>query len=197
MIFQETGLAGAYLIEPEPYRDERGLFARTWSVSEFRERGLVTAFDHCATSFNRLPGTLRGMHYQADEEPEIKLIRCTRGSIFDVIVDLRKQSPTYRKWFGAELNQDNRRLVYAPAGFAHGYQSLGPESEVFYQIAANFRPDLQRGLRWNDLAIGIEWPKVRARIISSRDLALPFLDGPPQSEAALSEAAPAEATCTP
>jgi dTDP-4-dehydrorhamnose 3,5-epimerase len=183
MIFQDTGLAGTYLIEPEPYRDERGLFARTWSVSEFRDHGLVTEFDHCATSFNKLPGTLRGMHYQADEEPEIKLIRCTRGSIFDVIVDLRQDSPTYRQWFGTELNQDNRRLIYAPAGFAHGYQSLGPESEVFYQIAANFRPDLQRGLRWDDPTLAIKWPPARARIISGRDLALPFLEAVSEPEA--------------
>jgi dTDP-4-dehydrorhamnose 3,5-epimerase len=185
MIFQEIGLAGAYLIDPEPYRDERGLFARTWSITEFRERGLVTEFDHCATSFNKLPGTLRGLHYQADEEPETKLIRCTRGRIFDVIVDLRQESPTYRQWFGTELNQDNRRLIYAPAGFAHGYQSLGPDSEVFYQIAANFRPDLQRGLRWDDPALAIKWPQARARIISTRDLALPHLAGVP------------EAACTP
>lgn len=185
MIFQEIGLAGAYLIDPEPYRDERGLFARTWSVKEFREHGLVTEFDHCATSFNKLPGTLRGLHYQADEEPETKLIRCTRGRIFDVIVDLRRSSPTYRQWFGTELNQDNRRLVYAPAGFAHGYQSLGPDSEVFYQIAANFRPDLQRGLRWDDPTLAIKWPQARARIMSARDLSLPHLAGVP------------EAVCTP
>jgi len=184
MIFQEIGLAGAYLIEPEPYRDERGLFARTWSVAEFRERGLATAFDHCATSFNQLPGTLRGLHYQADEEPEIKLVRCTRGKIFDVIVDLRPASPTFRRWFAVELTQDNRRMVYAPAGFAHGFQSLEPASEVFYQIAANFRPDLQRGLRWNDPTLAIAWPPARARIISARDQALPFLEPAPAREAA-------------
>ena len=184
MIFQEIGLAGAYLIEPEPYRDERGLFARTWSVAEFRERGLATAFDHCATSFNQLSGTLRGLHYQAEEEPEIKLVRCTRGKIFDVIVDLRPESPSFRRWFGAELNQDNRRMVYAPAGFAHGFQSLEPASVVFYQIAATFRPELQRGLRWNDPTLAIAWPPARARIISPRDLALPFLEPAPLREAA-------------
>ncbi|QEX23543.1 dTDP-4-dehydrorhamnose 3,5-epimerase [Hypericibacter adhaerens] len=176
MIFQETGLAGAWLIEPEPQRDERGLFARTWSVAEFRERGLATAFDHCATSFNERPGTLRGLHYQTGGEPEIKLIRCTRGRIFDVIVDLRPGSATYRRWFATELTQDNRRLVYASAGFAHGFQSLEPASEVFYQITAGFRPELQRGLRWNDPALAIAWPAAASRVISARDQALPFLE---------------------
>ena len=191
MIFQETGLAGAYLIEPEPFRDERGLFARTWSVAEFRERGLATEFDHCATSFNRLPGTLRGLHCQVGDKPEIKLVRCTRGRIFDVIVDLRQDSPTFRRWFAAELDQDNRRMVYAPAGFAHGFQSLEPASEVFYQITAPFRADLQRGLRWNDPTLAIAWPPARARIISPRDLALPFLDPVPAHGPAR------EAICTP
>jgi len=191
MIFQEIGLPGAYLIEPEPHRDGRGLFARTWSVAEFRERGLATEFDHCATSFNERPDTLRGLHYQAGDEPEIKLVRCTRGKIFDVIVDLRPSSPTFRRWFGVELDQDNRRMIYAPAGFAHGFQSLEPASEVFYQIAASFRPDLQRGLRWNDPTLAIAWPPARARIISARDLALPLLEPAPLREGAR------EATCTP
>lgn len=188
MIFHGTGLEGAYLIEPEPARDERGLFARTWSQEEFADRGLAVSFDHCATSFNREAGTLRGLHYQAEPHPEIKLVRCTRGRIFDVIVDLRPASPTRRRWFAAELDADNRRMIYAPAGFAHGFQTLEPASEVFYQIAAAFRPALQRGVRWNDPALAIAWPPAARRVISARDLALPTLSPADARE---------EAQCTP
>jgi dTDP-4-dehydrorhamnose 3,5-epimerase len=173
MIFHGTGLGGAFLIEPEPSCDERGLFARTWSQEEFANRGLIPHFDYCAASFNREAGTLRGLHYQT--EPEIKLVRCTRGRIFDVIVDLRPASPTYRRWFAAELDADNRRMIYAPAGFAHGFQTLEPASEVFYQIAANFRPELQRGIRWDDPTLAIAWPPAARRILSARDHALPTL----------------------
>lgn len=175
MIFRGTGLAGAYLIEPEPQRDERGLFARTWSLEAFAERGLATSFSQCATSFNLAPGTLRGLHYQAQPLPEAKLVRCTRGRIFDAIVDLRPGSPTMYSWFGAELGADDRRMMYIPEGFAHGFQTLEPHSEVFYQITAPYRPELQRGIRWNDPNLAIRWPAARERIISARDRALPCL----------------------
>jgi dTDP-4-dehydrorhamnose 3,5-epimerase len=175
MIFRGTGLAGAYLIEPEPQRDERGLFARTWSLEAFAERGLATSFSQCATSFNLAVGTLRGLHFQAYPQPEAKLVRCTRGRIFDVIVDLRPGSPTLYAWFAAELGADDRRMIYLPEGFAHGFQTLEAESEVFYQITAPYRPELQRGIRWNDPSLAIRWPAARERVISARDRALPCI----------------------
>jgi dTDP-4-dehydrorhamnose 3,5-epimerase len=175
MIFRGTGLAGAYLIEPEPQRDERGLFARTWSLETFAERGLATAFAQCATSFNLEAGTLRGLHFQDAPHPEAKLVRCTRGRVFDVIVDLRPGSPTRHRWFAAELGADDRRMVYVPEGFAHGFQTLEPESELFYQITAPYRAELQRGIRWDDPTLAIRWPAARARVISARDRALPLL----------------------
>jgi len=174
MIFHGTGLAGAYLIEPEPQRDERGIFARTWSIETFAERGLATEFEHCATSFNLRRATLRGLHFQAAPGAEAKLVRCTRGRVFDVIVDLRAGG-TYRGWYTAELSADNRRMMYVPEGFAHGFQTLEPESELFYQITAAYRPELQRGIRWDDPTLAIAWPHAAERVISPRDLALPFI----------------------
>jgi len=175
MIFRGTGLAGAYLIEPEPQRDERGLFARTWSLEAFAEHGLATAFSQCATSFNLVRGTLRGLHFQADPLPEAKLVRCTRGRVFDVIVDLRAGSPTLYAWFAAELGADDRRMMYVPEGFAHGFQTLEPGSELFYQITAPYRAELQRGIRWDDPTLAIRWPAARERVISTRDRSLPFV----------------------
>lgn len=174
MIFHGTGLAGAYLIEPEPQRDERGIFARTWSIETFAERGLATRFEHCATSFNLRCDTLRGLHFQAEPGAEAKLVRCTRGRIFDVIVDLRGGG-TCRGWYAAELSADNRRMLYVPEGFAHGFQTLEPESELFYQITAAYRPELQRGIRWDDPTLAIAWPPAAERVISPRDRALPFI----------------------
>ena len=175
MIFRGTDLAGAYLIEPEPQRDQRGLFARTWSLETFAERGLATGFSQCATSFNLAAGTLRGLHFQDAPHAETKLVRCTRGRVFDVIVDLRPGSPTLRRWFAAELGADDRRMIYVPEGFAHGFQTLEPESELFYQITAPYRAELQRGIRWDDPTLAIRWPAARDRVISARDLALPLL----------------------
>jgi dTDP-4-dehydrorhamnose 3,5-epimerase len=170
-----TKLAGAYVIEPEPREDERGLFARTYCRDEFAAHGLITTWVQCNVSFNRLKGTLRGMHWQAEPHAEVKLVRCTRGAAFDVIADLRPDSPTYRQWVGVELTADDRRAVYIPAGFAHGFQTLTDGTELFYQMSEFYHPDLARGARWDDPALGIEWPATTRRIITERDLSFPDL----------------------
>ncbi len=173
MIFGETQLAGAYVVDLEPREDERGFFARAWCAEEFAERGLSTEIAQCNVSFNHHKGTLRGMHYQVAPHEEVKLIRCTRGSIYDVIVDLRPHSPTYLDWIGVELSADNRRWLYVPNGFAHGYQTLEDSTETYYQVSASYAPGAERGLRWDDPAIGIEWPEAGERIISAKDRSWP------------------------
>ena len=177
MIFRETNLPGAFVIEPERFEDERGFFARTWDVNEFAARGLNPRLVQCSISFNRRVGTLRGMHYQAAPHEEAKLVRCTMGAIFDVIVDVRPGSPTFARWTGVELSAANRQLLYIPEGFAHGFQTLQDDSEVFYQISAFYQSDFARGFRWDDEAVGIVWPPAPAggRIISARDAAFPRL----------------------
>ena len=172
MRFVETGLAGAWLIEIEAVADERGMFARTYCDREFEERGIAFRAVQCNTSFNRRRGTLRGMHYQEGEAGEAKLVRCTRGAVFDVIVDLRPASTTRLQWFGAELSADNRRMFYVPKDFAHGFMTLVDDSEVFYQMSAFYRPDAARGVRWNDPALSIRWPEGEP-ILSPRDRAYP------------------------
>lgn len=171
MRFTETELAGAWIVEPEPIADVRGFFARTFDAAEFTRRGLRDAFPQCSVSYNLRAGTLRGMHYQLAPHGEAKLVRCTRGAIYDVIVDLRADSPTRGRWVGAELTAENRRALYVPEGFAHGFQTLADASEVFYQISAPFVPDAARGVRWDDPAFGIAWPHADARVISDRDRA--------------------------
>jgi dTDP-4-dehydrorhamnose 3,5-epimerase len=168
MIFVETTLKGAYLIEPERIEDDRGFFARTFCQKEFEVHGLNPNMLQCSISFNKMKGTLRGLHYQANPHEEAKLIRCTRGAIYDVIVDLRPESPTYRQWIAVELTQENRTAVYVPEGFAHGFQTLMDNAEVYYQISQFHHPEAARGVRWNDPAFGITWPEDK-RIISSRD----------------------------
>jgi dTDP-4-dehydrorhamnose 3,5-epimerase len=168
MIFHDTALAGAFIIDPERHEDDRGFFARTWSLDEFRARGLRDAFVQCSISFNHRQGTLRGMHYQAAPYAETKLIRCTAGAIHDVIIDLRPDSPTFRSWVAVHLSADNRRMLYIPEGFGHGFQTLAPSSEVFYQITAPYVPESARGVRWNDPAFGITWPD-DDRTMSARD----------------------------
>jgi dTDP-4-dehydrorhamnose 3,5-epimerase len=168
MIFTETRLAGAYLIKLEPIVDERGYFARTFAAKEFEANGLSPSVVHCNTSFNVAAGTLRGLHYQAAPFRECKVVRCTRGAIYDVIVDLRRRSPTYREWFGVELTQDNGRMLYVPEGMAHGFQTLEPQSEVFYQMSREFVPSAARGVRYDDPVFGIEWP-LPITTISERD----------------------------
>jgi dTDP-4-dehydrorhamnose 3,5-epimerase len=158
MRFVSTGFAGAFIIDTEPHADERGLFARTFCAREFQERGLAASFVQCSTSFNVKRGTLRGMHYQLSPASEAKLVRCTAGAIHDVIVDLRPDSPTYRKSIGVELTARNRRSLYVPEMFAHGFQTLEDDTEIFYQISEFYAPDKSVGLRFDDPKLGIRWP---------------------------------------
>jgi dTDP-4-dehydrorhamnose 3,5-epimerase len=172
MIFTETTLKGAFLIEPERRRDERGFFARTWCQSEFAAAGLQTDWVQCNISFNKERGTLRGMHYQAPPYEEAKLVRCTMGAVYDVIIDLRTDSPTYRQWLAAELTSDNRLMLFIPKGFAHGFQTLTDEAEVFYQMSQFYVPEYARGVRWDDPAFKISWPAEKC-IISEQDRNFP------------------------
>jgi len=175
MIFRETELPGAFVIEPERIADERGFFARTWCRDEFAAHGLSTDLIQCNVSYNARRGTLRGMHYQVAPHAEVKLVRCTRGAIFDAIVDLRPDSPTFRRWVGVDLSPEDGRMLYIPEGFAHGFQTLRDETEVAYQMSHFHHPESARGLRWDDPAVGIAWPPAGSRIISGRDLSLPSL----------------------
>ena len=174
MRFIETPLPGAWVIEPERIADERGWFARTFDAEEFRARGLNPAVMQCNASFNARRDTLRGMHYQAEPNGESKLVRCVRGTVFDVAVDLRPDSPTYRDWHGVELSAENRLAYYIPAGLAHGFQTLTENSEVLYQMGNPYVPDAARGVRWDDPAFGIQWPEpAGARTVSERDAGYP------------------------
>jgi dTDP-4-dehydrorhamnose 3,5-epimerase len=172
MIFVPTRLSEACIIEPQRLADDRGFFARTFCQEEFAAHGLKAHFVQCNISFNTRKGTLRGMHYQDKPHEEAKLVRCTRGAIFDVIVDIRQDSPTCRQWVGVELTADNRRMLYVPEGFAHGFQTLEDDTEVFYQMAETYRPESARGIRWNDPALAIGWP-LSATIVSARDAGYP------------------------
>lgn len=172
MIITETRLGGAYIVDIEPRQDERGFFARSFCRDEFARAGLPGDFVQCNISSNRDRGTLRGMHYQADPHPEGKLVRCSRGAIRDVIVDLRPDSPTYCQWIGVDLTEQNCRALYIPPGFAHGFQSLAEDSEVFYQMTEAYVGTLARGVRWNDPAFAIEWP-LPDPIMSERDATYP------------------------
>jgi len=172
MKFLPIALEGAWLVEIEPVADERGFFARTWCAEEFRERGLNPQWAQCGRSFNKRRGTLRGMHYQEQPHAEVKLVRCSSGAIFDVIVDLRPGSPSYCKWFSVELSASNGKMLYIPEGLAHGFQTLADDTEVFYQISEPYRPESARGVRWNDPAFGIQWP-LRDPILSQRDRSFP------------------------
>ena len=168
--FTETPLHGAYVVDAETVVDERGFFARTWCAEEFRLRGLNSTLAQCSLSSNARRGTLRGMHYQSEPYSEAKLVRCCAGAIYDVLLDLRPASPTYLKWFAAELTVSNHRMLYLPEGFAHGFQTLADSSEVFYQISQAYRPECARGVRWNDPRFAIEWPLPNP-ILSPRDRA--------------------------
>lgn len=169
MIFTETELPGAFVIDLERYEDERGFFARSFCKVEFERQALLTDFVQCNVSFNRLRGTLRGMHYQVAPNAEVKLVRCTAGNIHDVIVDLRPGSPTFYRWIGADLTADNRRMFYIPEGFAHGFVTLEDNTEVFYHMGNYAEPAAARGFRWNDPFFGIKWPET-PRVLSPRDL---------------------------
>jgi dTDP-4-dehydrorhamnose 3,5-epimerase len=168
LIFTETKLAGAFVIELERRTDQRGFFARTFCQQEFEAYGLNTQVVQCNVSFNKRKGTLRGMHYQAAPFAEAKLVRCTSGSIYDVIIDLRPASATFKQYFTVELSAENCRMLYIPEDFAHGFQTLQDDTEVFYQMAQRYSAEHARGVRWNDPAFGIEWPEGE-RIITDRD----------------------------
>jgi dTDP-4-dehydrorhamnose 3,5-epimerase len=175
MIFTESPLRGAYVVELERLTDERGFFARSYCAEEFAARGLGLELRQCSVSYNARKGTLRGMHYQGAPHEEHKLVRCTAGAIFDVIIDVRESSPTYRHWFGTELTAANRRSLFIPPGFAHGFLSLTDHAEVYYMISVAHAPEFSRGLRWNDPVFGIDWP-LAPTVISARDAAYPLLD---------------------
>lgn len=170
MIFTPAPLPGAHVVEIEKREDSRGFFARTWCEREFEAKGLVTRFVQCNVSRSRAAGTLRGMHYQVAPHSEVKLVRCTRGAIHDVILDLRPDSPTFRRWFGIELSAENHRMLYVPTGFAHGFLSLEDDSEVTYQVSAFYAPQCERGVRFDDPAFGVAWPRP-VRVISDKDRA--------------------------
>ena len=176
MIFTETRLAGAFTIDVERHEDERGFFARLWDGEELAAHGLDARVSQSSIAYNRVAGTLRGLHFQLPPFAETKLVRCTRGAIWDVIVDLRAGSPTFLEWVAVELTEENRRTLYVPEQFAHGYQTLVNASEVWYQMSAPHAPQAARGLRWDDPKLGIEWPDAARRVISERDLAWPDVD---------------------
>lgn len=168
MIFTETKLKGAFILELERLEDERGFFARTWCYREFVKHGLNPSLAQCSISFNEKRGTLRGMHYQAAPHEEAKLVRCTMGAIYDVIIDLRSDSPTFMQWIATELTAANRRMIYIPERFAHGFQTLEDNTEIAYQMSEFFAPEHAEGIRWNDPAFHIQWP-LSDRIVSPKD----------------------------
>jgi dTDP-4-dehydrorhamnose 3,5-epimerase len=170
MIFTELRLQGAYLIEPERREDERGFFARTWCEREFAAHGLNANLVQCSVSFNKKRGTLRGMHYQVAPHEEAKVVRCTMGAIFDVVIDLRKSSATFKEWVAVELTAENHKMLYIPEGFAHGFQTLTDNTEVFYQMSAFYNPESARGVRWDDKTFQIAW-RQEICAISPRDSA--------------------------
>jgi dTDP-4-dehydrorhamnose 3,5-epimerase len=175
MIFTELPLSGAFAVDLQELRDERGFFARSYCAAEFAAKGLGPELRQCSVSYNARRGTLRGLHFQDAPHEEHKLVRCTAGAIFDVIVDIRQSSPTYRRWYGAELTMANRSSLFIPPGFAHGFVSLTDGAEVYYMISAAHAPEFSRGLRWNDPALAIEWP-LAPTVISARDAAYPLMD---------------------
>jgi dTDP-4-dehydrorhamnose 3,5-epimerase len=170
MKFTATSLAGAFIVDIDPTSDERGFFARSFCAAEFAEYGLSAAALQCSVSYNVNKGTLRGMHYQAAPHEEAKLIRCTAGAIYDVIVDIRTGSVSYGRWFGAELSAANHRALLAPKGFAHGFLTLADDSEVLYMISSPYAPGSARGFLWNDPQVAIAWP-AKPVMVSARDAA--------------------------
>ena len=173
MKFIETKLKGAYIIEIDPIEDKRGFFARTWCKSEFKKMGLNSNLVQCSLSYNKKKGTLRGMHYQAVPYEEAKLVMSIKGAIYDVIVDIRPNSPTYKQWFAVVLTESNRKILYVPEGFAHGFQTLEDDTEVFYQMTEYYVPKYSRGFCWNDSEINIKWPFKQPSELSKKDSLLP------------------------
>lgn len=183
MRFVPTPLPDAFLIEPESISDERGFFARIYCKNEFVAHGLDPSLVQCSISFNKKKGTLRGMHFQNKPYEEVKVVRCTRGTIYDVIIDLRPKSKKFCKWFGVKLSEENRRALYIPAGFAHGFMTLVDDTEVLYQVSEFYHPEFASGVRWNDPAFSIEWPE-KVVVISERDAHYPdigevYIEYPP------------------
>jgi dTDP-4-dehydrorhamnose 3,5-epimerase len=174
MRFIPTALAGAFVIEQERHADARGFFARTWCARELEQQGLEPRLSQCSVSFNHRRGTLRGLHYQAPPHAEVKLVRCIRGALFDVAVDLRPDSPGFRRWVGVELTPDNGRALYIPRGFGHGFYTLADATEVEYQISAEYHPETARGARFDDPMLGVVWPAA-PEMIAERDHAYPDL----------------------
>lgn len=172
MIFQRTKLSGVFEIQIELKSDDRGFFARSWCQKEFESHGLNTKLAQCSVSFNTRKGTLRGLHYQDVPFGEVKLVRCTTGSIYDVVLDLRPQSPMFKNWVGVTLTAEKRNMLYIPEGCAHGFLTLEDATEVFYQISEFYHPELSRGVRWDDPAFHINWPEEVA-VISERDRTYP------------------------
>lgn len=168
MKFTETELKGGYIIDIQKIEDDRGFFARGWCKNEFEEHGISSNLAQANISFNKYKGTLRGLHYQASPYEEAKLVRCTKGGIFDVMVDLREDSPTYGKWTGAELTADNHRMLLVPEGFAHGFQTLEDDTEVFYQVSEFYTPNAEQGARYDDPSFAIKWP-LEVSVISDKD----------------------------
>jgi len=174
MIFEETPLKGAYVIEPERINDHRGFFARVWCKKELQRRGLNSELSQSNIGFSHVKGTLRGLHFQKPPHAESKIVRCTRGSIFDVIVDLRPESPTYKRWFGIELSDENRKMVYVAEGMAQGYMTLQDNTEINYHATEFFNAEAASGVRFDDPVLGIRWP-MSATAISEQDRSWPLL----------------------
>ena len=174
MIFTETSLPGVYLIDIEPVEDSRGFFARGWCRKEFEEHGLDAAISQVNMSFNPDAGTLRGLHYQQEPNAEAKTVRCVRGAVFDVAVDMRESSPNYLQWIGHELSAENHESLYIPKGFAHGYLTLVPDTELLYSVTEFYAPDAEGGIRYDDPALAIEWP-APVLVISDKDASWPNL----------------------
>lgn len=168
MIFTETELKGAFILDVKKLEDERGFFGRSYCQKEFDDHGMTSRVVQANVSYNKSKGTLRGMHYQMSPYEETKLVRCVRGAIYDVIIDLRKDSPTYTKWIGVELKEDSYRMLFVPEGFAHGFITLEDNTEVIYQVSQFYTPGAENGLRWNDPSFNIKWP-IEPVIISEKD----------------------------
>jgi dTDP-4-dehydrorhamnose 3,5-epimerase len=168
MVFIDTGLPGAYVVDLEKHEDERGFFARSWCEREAEANALIPRFVQCNVSFNKLKGTLRGLHYQLPPYAEAKLVRCTRGAIYDVIVDLRAESATFLQWFAVELTANNHKMLYIPKRFAHGFQTLEDQTEVFYQMSDFYVPEAASGIRWDDVRVAVRWPH-EVTAISAKD----------------------------
>lgn len=174
MKFERAPLQDAWVVSQTPFGDDRGYFARAFCREEFEAHGLPSTFVQCNTSFSRDAGTLRGLHYQVDPAPESKLMRCVRGAIYDLIVDMRPESPTYLEHFGIELTEDNHRMLFVPAGFAHGFLTLKPDSQAYYLVGGFYAPECERGVRYDDPKLGIEWP-IEPQTISDKDRNWPLL----------------------